>query len=469
MRDFKQSVPRNHRSSRRKCLKLSGLLALLALVLVPAAVLALRMGTDLQPRNPLQSQEAPPTPKGDALFPMAFSLLPEATLNSDRLAATTPDGTLLRYSINPELQQSMQDYFDRKRPPYALFIALEPSTGRIISLATSSPDASWDIDATYRTFPMASLFKMVTAAAALEHSKITPTSEMAFRGRAVSENPAIWDPHPRKGGRTMDMTEAMGKSVNPIYGKLASDLLGREALSATCASFGFNRPLLPEIPVETSRANVPDTVRGLRLMGSGLDHNLKVSPLHAAAITAAIANNGVMMVPRLIDSTMKNGQETPCAPPREITRIVQPDVADELRSMLLTTVTTGTSGRAFRTNEGRRLLSVMQVAAKTGSISGDDPAGFYTWFAAYAPAKEPKIALLALIINDGSSRIRASNVGEYALREFFKEEIQQAPPLQVSSSAPKVRELRKKKTGKTHRPHIVRKKSGQSSHRGKAA
>ena len=469
MRDYKQSVPQQRTSSRRKLLKLLGLVALLALVLIPAIVFAIRKGTDLVTAGTVKAPHVPSLPKGDALFQVACSLLPEARLNADRLSAAAPDGTVLRYSIDPGFQKNMQDYFDKKRPPYALFIAMEPSTGRIISLTTSSQHQSWNLNATYRLFPMASLFKMVTAAAALEQAKITPSTEMSYRGRAISENPGNWDPHPRRGGITMDMTQAMGKSVNPVYGKLASDLLGKEALAATCNNFGFNRPLVPEIPAQPSRAEVPDTVRGLRLMGSGLDHDLKVSPLHAAAITAAIANNGVMMAPRLVDSTIHEGKEIPFDTPREIARVVQPEIAGELRRMLLTTVTTGTSGKAFRTHDGRRLLSVMKVAAKTGSISGDNPAGFYTWFTAYAPAENPRIAVLALVINDGRWKIKASQVGEHALTAFFRDEVAQAPAPPVVAPVRKIKELRKKKTTKTLRSQVVRKKNGQSSLRGKAA
>lgn len=468
MRDLKGRSRYNPSSPGCKHLKLLGIIVILSCFLIPLAVLFIRKGSDAVASHP-KPLPASALPKGNALFPVACSLLPDAQEVAGNLSAATSDGTLLRYSIDPRLQQNMQQYFDKNRPPYALFIALEPATGRIISLTASSQNPSWNLDAAYRLFPMASLFKMVTAAAALEQSKITPSSQMSYRGRAVSENPGNWDPHPKRGGLSMDMAEAMAKSVNPVYGKLASDLLGKDALAATCSNFGFNRPLVAGIPAQPSRAEVPETVRGLRLMGSGLDHGLKVSPLHAAAITAAIANNGVMMTPRLVDSTVLDGKEVPVDPPSPLTRVVQPDVAAGLRTMLLDTVTSGTSRKAFRTHDGRRLLSVMQVAAKTGSITGDDPAGHYSWFAGYAPADKPRVAVLALVINDGRWRIKASNVGEHALTTFFREQLAQAPALPAVVPERKIRELRKKKTEKNHRPHIVRKKNGQSSLRGKSA
>ena len=66
------------------------------------------------------------------------------------------------------------------------------------------------------------------------------------------------------------------------------------------------------------------------------------------------------------------------------------------------------------------MLASVQVAAKTGSINGTEPAGHYSWFAAYAPMEDPQIALVALVINESTWRIKASSVGEQALEAFFE-------------------------------------------------
>ncbi len=87
--------------------------------------------------------------------------------------------------------------------------------------------------------------------------------------------------------------------------------------------------------------------------------------------------------------------------------------------MLSSTVLTGTSRKAFHDRRGRPLLKV-QVAAKTGSIDGKDPKGHYSWFAAFAPIQTPRIALVALVINPDKWKIKASQVGEQALEEFFR-------------------------------------------------
>lgn len=429
MRDLKH-LSRREKNLFQRYWKAIALWTMLVIVLVPLIVLLVRKGAQavstLQEsrRNQPVAQKIRTVSLEDDLFAAASNLLPTAVANTGRLSVTTEDGTILNYSINPVLQQRVQGYLEMAKPAYAILVAVEPATGRVLSLAGfSALDPGWQKNAAYQIYPMASLFKMVTAAAALENRKINPDTVLEFRGRLVSETPKNWDPSPRGRNNKMDVTEAMGKSVNPVYGMIASDLLGKEQLQQTCTRFGFNRSLLlPGVPVVPSPAPQAVTVNALRLQGCGLDHDLKVSPIHAAAITAAIANRGALMAPLLVDQATRNGKELKIPAARELERIISPETANSLTQMLLTSVTTGTSRKAFRTHEGRKLLSDMKIAAKTGSIDGDTPKGHYSWFAAYAPADQPRIALVALVINGDKWKIKASQLGEHALTAFFRQD-----------------------------------------------
>ena len=179
--------------------------------------------------------------------------------------------------------------------------------------------------------------------------------------------------------------------------------------------------------LETGTAVVPSTVENpqtdaqLKLMGAGLGREVKISPLHAAAMMGAVANRGVMMAPIMADRiTNSLGEAVFVAKPQQLRRIVSEETADQLARLLSSTVRTGTSRKAFHDRRGRPMLREVTVAAKTGSIDGKDPAGHYSWFAAYAPMDDPKIALVALVVNQGKWNIKASNVGEKALEAFFR-------------------------------------------------
>ncbi|MCB5247687.1 MAG: penicillin-binding protein [Candidatus Cloacimonetes bacterium] len=417
MRDLKHLCTPTRTKNRRGLV----LVSLLALILIPLALLLVRQVADAYSSWRGQPPAPAPISLGTELFGTANALLPAAQQTDNGLIATANDGTLLHYSIMPALQQRVERFLRSYQVPYGLLIALEPSTGRVLALAGHSSLApDWTQQAPYQLYPMASLFKMVTAAAALENGVINPDTVLAFRGSAISETPSSWDPRPRGRNNQMDVSDAMGKSCNPVYGRIASDLVGAERLQAACEQFGFNRQLLPGLPVHASQAPLAATTTDLRLLGSGLEHNLQISPLHAALITAGIANKGVMMTPRLVDRAEREQQELRLAPTTELLRVTSPQVADSLTRMLTSTVTTGTSRRAFRSPQARQLLASVSVAAKTGSINGDNPKGHYSWFAAYAPADDPQIALVALVINGNRWKIKASQVGEQALDAFFR-------------------------------------------------
>jgi penicillin-binding protein A len=117
-----------------------------------------------------------------------------------------------------------------------------------------------------------------------------------------------------------------------------------------------------------------------------------------------------------------NGKGDPLEPGKggEVRRILAPEITKQLGKTLSLTVKSGTSRKAFHDRRGRMKLASIDVAAKTGSINGKNPDGHYSWFAAYAPASDPQIALVALVVNQDRWKIKASQLGEQALEAYFK-------------------------------------------------
>lgn len=416
---------------RLRQLKVALLFIAIVLALAPLCVLALSQTksaglhirawiASFTATSPKPAEAAKP-PVATSRFETASDLLATADISGSRISARTPEGLQHIYTIQGDLQRKVHEYLAKNQVPYGVFVAIEPSSGRILGMtAYSSIDPVWAKRSVYELYPMASLFKIITASAALENHKITPESVIEFRGNSYSENPRYWDISPRGRNNRMDATHAMGKSINPVYGRVASDIAGKTSVMASVSRFGFNQELLPGIPAKPSQAGEPINNHGLRLMGAGLDHDVKISPLHAAVIMSAIANGGKMMVPGLTSSIVDaSGAEKEMFTPRELRRLVTPETSASLTRMLSSTVLTGTSRKAFHDRRGRPLLDVT-IAAKTGSINGTDPKGHYSWFAAFAPIQNPRIALVALVINPDKWKVKASQVGEQALEEFFR-------------------------------------------------
>jgi len=374
-----------------------------------AAAAPVRTAAKLSPLDTFQSLQ------------ISADSLSSARVVGDRLQSPLSDGGAISYNLDPELQEKVARYLATSRVPYGVFVALEPKTGRVLGMVShSSVDPAWQNSAYYKIYPMASLFKIITAAAALEQKKVSPETVVAFSGKLTSVNPRYWEPGRRRGPE-MSLTEAMGKSVNPVFGRVASEYVGREQLVLQANRFGFNQPLFPGTAIMQSTAFPPQTDAELKLMGAGLGREVKISPIHAAAMMAAVANHGVMMTPLLADKVISGtGEVLFSAAPLELRRLLTEESSLNLAKMLSTTVNTGTSRRAFHDRRGRPMLAKLNIAAKTGSIDGKEPEGQYSWFAAYAPMEDPQIALVALVINQGKWNIKASNVGEKALEAFFR-------------------------------------------------
>src|SRR4051812_37248105 len=89
-----------------------------------------------------------------------------------KLSASLPDGGSVVFSIDPDLQERVRKVMVDNGVPYGAFVAIEPKTGRILAMeAYSAIDPRWNDRACFGLYPMASLFKMVTAAAAFEQRK----------------------------------------------------------------------------------------------------------------------------------------------------------------------------------------------------------------------------------------------------------------------------------------------------------
>jgi cell division protein FtsI/penicillin-binding protein 2 len=156
-------------------------------------------------------------------------------------------------------------------------------------------------------------------------------------------------------------------------------------------------------------------------LGSGLD-GARVTPLHIAALASILAS-GHWIEPWWIDRIVDGYGRSLELPSRTPERgVISPEVAHRLRSMMVATTTRGTAKSAFRTRRGRPLLGEIEVAGKTGNLTGGDPFGRYEWFLGLAPAEDPTIAVVVLQLQSNLWWSRSSELGAKLLREVFCDE-----------------------------------------------
>lgn len=342
----------------------------------------------------------------------------------DRYAALTSRGEYVFYSIDPGLQKFAAALVKETTSPHVALVAMDPQTGRILAASGKSPSIKNIL--THAGFPAASLFKIVTAAAAVEKAGLGSESMIAFRGSDYTLN--LWNFAPGQGrdSRSMSLGEALGRSCNPVFSRVALSHLSPEILRSYAFGFGFNNSMQSDVALTASRAVIPDKDFDLGRTAAGFGE-VTISPIHAATLVAGIAHNGLLPRPALIDKVVSpNGAVVYEQQPEMLNRIVSPTTAKLLLNMMEQTTTIGTSKRAFITNAGP-LLPDIDVAAKTGTLKGTNPEGINNWFIAAAPIAKPTLALAVIVVHPGGYHIKASQIGRMFIQKFFNQTV--TPPI----------------------------------------
>jgi len=341
-------------------------------------------------------------------------------LQAGRPDGLLPNGSRVALSLNEELQAQIFDLFRRFDPLYGVFAAMEPDTGRVVALVGyrrgGESDPWLPLKAIY---PAASLIKVVTASAAIERGKVSPEEEISYRGGIYGITRRGIHARDGRGTPKMTLEEAIARSANAVFGKVAVNHVGGPVLEEYLAKFGFGEKIPFDLPVETSQGQVPRDEYELARTGAGFGE-VYVSPLHMAMIMSAIASGGAMPRPVLIDRIEdRDGKPLYESSPVKWRDTVLPETANAVVRMMVKTVEMGTSHRTFGTPGRTPLLQDMDVAGKTGSLSGWTPRVHFEWFAGVAPVGSPRLALSALVVNDNRWKIKGSYVGKEAFNSYF--------------------------------------------------
>lgn len=328
----------------------------------------------------------------------------------------------IEYTFDSKLQREMERLMGSYGPEYGALVAMDASTGRVLSMVSYSKNKDIRENLALRaTFPSASVFKVVTAAAAIEGHQLSPDTVVPFNGRKHTlYRSQILNPKSSRFTQYMTLREAFAHSVNTVFGRIAAFTVGSEHLRTYANRFGFNRKIEADLPVQEGRAPIPDDAWGLAETGSGFTLQNTMSPLQGALIAAAVANDGVMMEPFVVQSiTKEDGTRLYSGTPKISSVTVDPKTALEIRSLMKETVRHGTSRGAFR-GFFKKDLSLIDVGGKTGSLTGFDPHGKYDWFVGYADSGFRRIAVAALTIHGKYWRVKSSYLARKAIESYFK-------------------------------------------------
>ncbi len=337
----------------------------------------------------------------------------------DRFVSKVGENVQIVYTLDPLLQEKMLSLFEKYKVPYGAFVAISPKTGKVLAMVGYSERNGVDQNLALRaTYPAASIFKLVTASAALEKGKVEPDTVINFRGGLYSLSPGNWTDNPKRDKNKISLADAMGKSCNVAFAKVALRWLDAGDLLRSAEHFGFNNDINFEFPVQQSRIHVENNEASIAKTAAGFG-DVTLSPIHGAMIASAIANDGIMVEPRVVEKVFIDGREAYNFGKKEGSASISNATAEKLRHMMVKTVEKGTARHAFYTRRGEAYLKDMVVGGKTGSLEGNDPQGDYSWFIGMAPLDDPEIAIAALVINRPVWQIKAPFIAREGFLTYF--------------------------------------------------
>ena len=214
---------------------------------------------------------------------------------------------------------------------------------------------------------------------------------------------------------SIDLKQAYKVSSNVVFGTLAMEL-GNDALKTTAEDYGFNSVITgPGVSITASRFPSLDSSEVGNIAQSGIGQgSVLATPMQMALVAATVANDGVMMQPKLVNSIVDKDQNViKTIGSKELKQVMSSDIAETIQDYMTNLVNSNLSKwPAFKgTNAG----------GKTGTADYTLPDGSeatpHSWFIAAAPMDDPQIAVAVIVENGGTGSGAAATVASKVVRQ----------------------------------------------------
>jgi cell division protein FtsI (penicillin-binding protein 3) len=288
-------------------------------------------------------------------------------------------------------------------------IVSRPGTGEVLAIADMVLDpetglvrVSSNNTALTTQYEPGSVMKVVTIAGALEAGQISPTTQFNLPPTLKIYDAEFGEAEGR-GTVTWDTTQILTHSSNIGTIKIGQGL-GKDALYSTQKAFGLGVKTALDFPNETSGSVLtPSKYSGTSLPSIAIGQGISVTPMQLLFAYNTIANQGMYVAPKLVDSTIDaQGVEHPTAA-GDSHRAVSAATADKLNIMMRNVVNEGTGQHAA--------INGYSVAGKTGTARKPQPGGGYTdkmgvtryqsTFVGFVPAQQPALSVYVMLDEPG--------------------------------------------------------------------
>lgn len=319
-------------------------------------------------------------------------------------------GGSVRLTIDQDVQFELQQQLDAKcadgSTETAQGVILDVHTGRVLAMATCNsfdPNTANDADpdtlgngAISGILESGSVAKAMTMSAAIQEGIVTPTDVRLTPDAITVGSTTVHDSHSHA-PLNYTVTGILAKSSNVGTIGIAREL-GNERLEQYLRAFGVGEQTGIELPGESPGLLVPnDQWSVAQSMNIPIGQGFAVTTLQMASIYQTIANGGVRIPPRIVDSTIAPDGTVTESPQPEGVRVISEESAATMAYMLEAVV--GEGGTA-----ANAAIEGYRVAGKTGTAQRANPAcgcyaggGYSATFAGFAPADAPRYVMSVMV------------------------------------------------------------------------
>ncbi|MCD4675004.1 MAG: PbpA [Desulfobacula sp.] len=342
---------------------------------------------------------------------------------------TPEDSYKITTSIDIYLQEYLLSLLERLKrltrgkPQRIAFVIMEADTGKIIAMTgfdLENPDAN---PCTESDYPAASIFKIVTAAAAVETLGYTPQTQLYFNGNKYTLYKRQLKDVKNKYSYKISFSRAFAESVNPVFGKIGKNYLGKEKLESYAGAFGFNRVIHSELPFTSGSFETNGSAYHLAELGCGFNNDTTISPVFGAMLISAVVNSGKVMLPSIVEHvTDSDGHIIYKNKKATYITAIKPETAATMMQLMEKTISKGTARKSFRGALRDKVLSKLIIGGKTGSLYNKEHTVKYDWFTGFGKEKKTnkKIALSIVVGHRKYIGTRATTYAKMILKQYFK-------------------------------------------------
>jgi cell division protein FtsI/penicillin-binding protein 2 len=342
--------------------------------------------------------------------------------------AIKADNFYLETSLDYDLQHYLEQRMDRENSRYIGIVVMQSDSGRILALSGFDKTNSELNPCLRNSFPAASIFKIVTAAAAVDHCGYEANTLMRFNGYKHTLYRSQLKERINRYTNTVSFKESFAQSINPVFGKIGILYLGKTVLEEYATAFGFNQPIDFELPVSASQFQIKEKPYHWAEIASGFNHDTTISPIHAAVMASAVINNGQMVAPTIVDRVVDNtGQLLYRNETKWLGRAMSTKASNVLLRLMEATVQAGTGRKSFRDSRRHEVLSKLYIGGKTGSIFNREHDARFDWFVGFAKQKKgsAQLAIAVLVAHEEYIGTRATEYARWAMDHYFKSHLAQ--------------------------------------------